>query len=71
MVSERTAYAALLFVMSVGMALILYGMWLSAGQRLNVPAIVGGLVLIAGLAMKLYVSVSAFEMQETPAYGQD
>lgn len=71
MVRETTAYVALLFVMIAGMAGILYGMYLSAGQSVNPPSIAGAVVLIAGLAMMLYVSVSAFEMQEQPSYGGD
>lgn len=71
MVSDTTAYVSLLLVMMVGMAGILYGMFLSAGQSVNAPSIAGGIILIAGLAMMLYVSVSAFEAQEQPSYGQD
>lgn len=71
MVSERTAYATLLFVIVVGIALMGYGMWLSAGQHLNTPAIVGGIVVLAGLALMLSVSVSAFETGETTTHGGD
>lgn len=71
MVSETTAYVALLFVMMGGMAGILYGMYLSAGQNVNVPSIAGGIVLIAGLGMMLYVSVSSFGAQELAGHGQD
>lgn len=71
MVSERTAYGSLLLVMIVGMGFILFGMYASAGQSLNTATMVGGIILLAGLSMMLYVTVSAFEMQEEPTYGQD
>lgn len=71
MVDERTTFVSLLFVIVVGMALILYGMWSSAGQDLNTPVIVGGIVLLAGLSMMVYLTVSVFEMQEQASYSQD
>lgn len=71
MVRETTAYVALLLVMIVGMAGILYGMYLSAGQSVNPPSIAGGIILLAGLAMMLYASVSAFNAQEQPSHGLD
>jgi hypothetical protein len=71
MVRETTAYVALFFVMIAGMAGILYGMYMSAGQNLNPPSIAGGIVLLASLAMMLYVSVSTFKLQDRPTHGQD
>lgn len=71
MVRETTAYVALFFVMIAGMAGILYGMYASAGQNLNPPSIAGGIVLLASLAMMLYVSVSTFKLQDRPTHGQD
>lgn len=68
MVSERIAYAALLLVIAVGVVLIGYGMWLSGGQHLNTPSIAGGIVVLAGLAVMLYASVSAFRTQETTSH---
>lgn len=70
MVSETTSAVSLLFVIIVGIALMCYGMWLSAGQHINIPTIVGSIIVLAGIVAMLYVSVSVFEMQESQAHGQ-
>ncbi|MFB6311319.1 MAG: hypothetical protein ABEH64_09095 [Salinirussus sp.] len=67
MVSETTSAVTLLGVIVVGVGLLCYGMFLSAGQSVNIPSIAGGVIVLAGLAAMLYVSVRVFEQQETSA----
>ena len=71
MVSERVTFTSLLGVMTVGIGIMMYGIYLSAGQSLNMPAIVGGVILSIAVVAMLVVTVSVFDMQDTPTHGQD
>lgn len=51
MVSERAAFGSVVAGITVGLAFLVYGMWLSAGQAWNTPAIAGGVVVLAALAV--------------------
>ena len=54
MASERTFLGVLTLVMVVGLAIMLYGVFLTSGQSVNTPMIVGGVVVLIPFAWMVY-----------------
>jgi hypothetical protein len=48
----------------IGMAILLYGVFLTAGEHLNVFMIIGGVVILATMALMTYGFANEAEVQE-------
>lgn len=51
MVSDRALNAGIILAISVGLAILVYGMWLSHGQSWNQPTTIGGVLILAATAI--------------------
>lgn len=61
MANERRFLWAMTLVLSVGLAIMLYGVLLTAGQSVNTPMIVGGVVVLLPFALLVYWTASIRE----------
>lgn len=49
--SDASLYAGIVLAVTIGLAALVYGMQLSAGQSMNAPAIAGGAVVLAAIGV--------------------
>ena len=51
MPSDNVVFGSLIVAVAIGLASLVYGMQVSAGQAMNTPAIAGGVVILAAIGL--------------------